>query len=156
MSNFQSMLALRLSSFFAPVLLALGGCAASLPSIPMDKARWSEPIKAQGVSARLYQTNELQVSSIGGHSKMGLIYILVGETKAPAVRPKTAALLADDVARELGLASDPSFDAQAATLAPWESFEKPITRRDAERRFVLKVGVRGEALNHMPTAWATN
>lgn len=104
---------------------------------------------------RLYQSGDLQVSN--PHVQLGLVGLaLIGETRPPAIRPKAAALLADDVARELGLTVIPTVSASVPAMLSLDNFEKPLARTDAERRFILKVGVRVETLNHLPMAWATN
>lgn len=137
-------------------LLVLSGCVTSLPPIAMDKTRWSEPLKAEGVSLRLYQSGDLQLSNPARFFGPGLISDVIGETKPPAVRPKTAALLADDVVRELDLAGIAPVDALAPVVLPLDAFAKPVARETGERRFILKVGVHSETLNHLPMAWATN
>ena len=143
-------------SLGALALLTLCGCAASLPPISMDKTRWSGLLKTEGVSLRLYQSGDLQVSNPGRQFGPGIVSDLVGETKPPAARPKTAALLANDVAHELDLNSIATVDVGAPPMLPIDAFEKPVTRMEGERRFILKVGVRAEVLNHLPTAWSTN
>lgn len=121
----------------------------------MDKTKWSGPLKTEGVSVRLYQSGDLQVSN--PHVQLGLVGLaLIGETRPPAIRPRAAALLAADVARELDLTVVPTLSAPVPEMLPLEIFEKPLARMDAERRFILKVGVRVETLNHLPMAWATN
>uniref|UniRef100_UPI004039844E hypothetical protein n=1 Tax=Variovorax sp. BK018 TaxID=3450241 RepID=UPI004039844E len=122
----------------------------------MDKTQWSEPLKAEGVSLRLYQSGDLQLSNPGRFLGPGLISVLVGETRPPAARPKTAILLASDIVRELDLTSMPPVDAQAPAVLPRDAFTKPVVRDTGERRFILKIGVHSETLNHLPMAWATN
>lgn len=104
---------------------------------------------------RLYQSGDLQASNPG--LQLGAVgAAFIGETRPPAVRPKTAALLAGDVARELDLTAIPTVDAQSPAILPLDAFERPLSRADGERRFILKVGVRTEVLNHLPMAWTTN
>lgn len=143
-------------SLCVSALLALSGCVTSLPPIAMDKTRWSEPLKADGVSLRLYQSGDLQLSNPARFFGPGLISDVIGETKPPAARPKTAALLASDVVRELDLTGMPPVETQAPAVLPLDAFAKPVARETGERRFILKVGVHSETLNHLPMAWATN
>jgi hypothetical protein len=142
---------LRISVAFASAAV-LCGCVAAVK--PLESAKWSTPLRSDGVELRLYQTNALQKSNPGvllGPAGQAFI----GETKDPAARKVAATVLATELIREGSLGALIFGSVDASRVAPLEEFSKPPAKSSAQR-FVFRVAVKTEALNHLPMAWTTN
>ena len=137
---------------FASTALLLG-CAT--PVKPLDAVKWSVPLKSDGMEVRLYQTNTFQTSNPGGI--LGVVgAAALGETKTPASRPIAAKVLAADLLREGSLEQYVPGPMGDPDVAPYDDYAKfPALSRN-KRRFILRVAVKTEMLNHLPMAWTTN